>query len=241
MSSLNSVGLVFFATLLLRPSLVAAQSPGNVNGSVKLQTAANGTARAQGFLAPAANPFIAPRNTSIFDEIIVVLDGRTPGPGATQPPAQAVPFKLLGESFERAVLPVVVGSKVAIKNAGPKSPALTSPTNPKLLPGVPVNPGERKNVNISDAEKPVVIRDPESAHITARIIGFKHSHFSTVGPNGSFSIKNVPAGSWKIRLWYRDRWLEKPSASVLVKPGTQSKATVFLKANHLAAATKGKK
>ena len=40
------------------------------------------------------------------------------------------------------------------------------------------------------------------------MVAFPHRFFSRLDSDGRFEIKNVPEGNWKVKLWYRDGYLE---------------------------------
>ncbi len=180
--------------------------------------------KSSGFVRRARNALKAPRPFDPLPHLVVVLEGGTPAPEDTEPPPQMTRYTIIGESFDVPVLPVVAGSAVEIKNNGKGSPRLYSPDMADLVPGDPVSPkGERKTKKLDKAGTSYEIRDRESAHLTGRIAVFPHRYFARVRPDGKFEIKGVPPGTWKIRIWYADGWVEMPAESVEVVAKKEAK------------------
>ena len=193
---------------------------GTVSGSVSLaspQERGEPPVTSEGFVPRARNPLKAPVAFDPRPQLVAVLVGGNAEPGDTKPPGSPVRFKIIGESFEADILPVVVGSKVEFRNEGRNSPRLYSPDNDGFVPGDPISPkGRRDTVEIDTPLKAYEIRDRESAHLSSRVVAFPHKYFSTIGADGSFEIPDVSPGEWKLRFWYRDGWVEMPQESVTV-------------------------
>ena len=198
----------------------AAPGGGSVSGTVQLADAArrpHPPERNQGFVPRAANAIKAPRPQNPLPDLVVVLEGGSPADEDTQPPGQPVRYTIVGESFDVPVLPVVAGSLVEIKNAGRNSPRLYSPDAPDLVPSDPVSPkGERKTKKVGPANKSFAIRDRESAHLEGRILALPSRYFSRVNADGKFEIKDVAPGSYTVKVWYRDGWVNMHTDKVNV-------------------------
>ena len=231
-------GLAFTAVLAAMAPTSFAQPSGTVTGKIAFRGEAPGPDGPVGFLPAAANPFLTATSSSVFDQIVVVIDGAALSGTADKKP---VLFNLLGEGFEERIFPVIAGSQVEIRNSGPKAPALKSPSNPSLFSGVPINPMERKYIRVSDAEKAILITDPNSAHLESRVVGFKSRFFSNVRAGGSFTIRNVPVGTWKVRIWYKDGWIDAATATVKVKPGPANRVSLVLSQKQLSNDSSGTK
>lgn len=205
----------------------AVEGGGTVVGQIALaepEKRGEPPVKSEGFVPRARNALKPPRPLDPTPQLIIVLEGGTVAPEDSEPPGLAVKYGIIGESFDVPVLPVVVGSVVEIQNLGKNSPRLFSPGAEDLVPGDPINPkGERKTKKIDAAEKVFEIRDRESAHLSGRIVAFKHRYFSRVRPDGKFEIKGVPAGAWKIRVWYGNGWLAAPVESVQVDAKRETK------------------
>jgi len=215
------------AVLALAPSAVAAENGGTVSGTVAVGDPAKRgepPIKSAGFVRRARNALKAPRPFDPTPYLVVVLEGGTPAPEDAEPPPQMPRYTIIGESFDVPVLPVVAGSAVEIKNSGKGSPRLYSPDMADLVPGDPVSPkGERKTKKLEKAGTSFEIRDRESAHLTGRIAVFPHRYFARVGKDGKFEIKGVAPGSWKVRVWYVDGWVEMPAETVDVVAKKEAK------------------
>jgi hypothetical protein len=153
--------------------------------------------------------------------MVVVLDGGPVDEADRQPRTSR--YAIIGENFASEMLPVVVGGKVDIKNKGLKSPRLYSKTSKDVVPGDPIlTGGTRSTQAISELGKVIDIRDQDSVHFLAHIVAFEHAYFSVLGYDGSFEIKGVPAGTWKVKVWYRDAWVTNLPATTITIAGKRA-------------------
>ena len=198
---------------------LAAENGGTVVGAIALdEKRAEPPVRSTGFVPRTRNALRPPRPHDPTPHLVVVLEGGTAAPEDTEPPPLSVRYSIIGESFDAPILPVVVGSVVEIQNQARNSPRLYSPGVEGLVPGDPINPkGSRKTKKIDKAGQAFEIRDRESAHLSGRIVAFPHRYFARVKPDGKFEITGVPPGSWKVRVWYADGFLETPVETVQVE------------------------
>lgn len=225
---LAAVAAALAAALALAPLPASAvENGGTVTGTITLADPAKRgepPIKSAGFVRRARNALKAPRPFDPLPHLVVVLDGGTAAPEDTEPPPQMPRYTIIGESFDVPILPVVAGSAVEIKNNGKGSPRLYSPDRSDLVPGDPVSPkGERKTKKLDKAGVSYEIRDRESAHLTGRIAVFPHRYFARVKPDGKFEIKGVPAGTWKIKVWYADGWVEMPAETIEVVAKKEAK------------------
>lgn len=202
------------------PSLTqAAPDGGTVNGVIKLDSpTARGEPdkRGTGFTARINNPLKHPKAFDPLPDLVVVLDGGTPAKEDTQT-ARPFIYRLVGESFEVPVFPVLAGSTVEISNDSKGRPRLYSPDDAGLLDGEAVAPKARRPLKkFGPAYRVVEIRDRESAHLVGRIVALPHLYFARVSDDGKFTITGVPPGTWKVRIWYRDGWAQVPETSIEV-------------------------
>lgn len=214
-----------------------------VTGRVELPPAAQRKAapeRGQGFVPRAKNPLRPPDGLDPRPQMVVVLDGGPVDEADRQPRTSR--YSIIGENFASEMLPVVVGGKVDIKNEGLKSPRLYSRTSKDVVPGDPILPkGTRPTQAISEIGKVIDIRDQDSVHFLAHIVAFEHAYFSVLGYDGSFEIKGVPAGTWKVKVWYRDAWVTNlPETTITIAGKRAPKAAKISLPAKLTTASKDK-
>jgi hypothetical protein len=199
-----------------------------VTGTLKLASPADRgepPERGAGFTERVRNPLKPPRPADPLPYIIVVLDGGTPADEDTKPPGRPAVYRVVGESFDVPVLPVVNGSAVEIVNDGKNAPRLYSPSDDQILDGESIAPRKKRTIkNFGPAFQVLELRDHDSVHLSGTLVAMPHAYFSRVTEEGRFEITGVPAGTWRIRLWYRTGWVELPEILVNVgkKPVDQS-------------------
>ncbi len=213
-----------------------------VTGKVDLPPAAQRKAapkRGQGFVPRAKNPLRPPDGHDPRLQMVVVLEGGPIDEADRKPRASR--YEIIGENFASSMLPVVVGGKVEIRNKGLRTPRLYAPAAEDTVPSDPIlKNGIRPTKAITDKHKPIEIRDHDSVHFLAHIVAFEHAYFSVLGHDGSFEISGVPAGTWKIKVWYQDSWVTNlPATTVTVSKREPKPIRVALPAK-LTTASKGK-
>lgn len=180
-----------------------------------------------GFVPRARNPLKAPKAFDPLPMLVVALEGGPVDAADTKAPNKPVRYQIIGESFEIPLLPVVVGTKLEIENRGTGSPRLYAPGHADLLESDPINPkGVRPAAPIATALSLIEIRDHDSAHLRGRVVAFPNAYFSTVDDSGRFEIEGVPAGTWKVKIWYRDGWVELPESVTVDVPARRSARSV---------------
>lgn len=201
------IALTFIITI--SPDLLhAAPAGSSVVGVLSLPAGKRKKAPTRGmaFVKRAKNPLQDPPGHDPRNEIVVVLDGGKVDEVDRKPHARE--YVIAGENFETDIFPVVIGSKVEIRNKGRKSPQLYSKTIADFLPSEPINPkGIRETKPVTEAHKPIDIRAQDSVHFLGRVVAFEHRYFAVPSFNGRFEIKGVPPGTWTVKLWYRDGWV----------------------------------
>jgi hypothetical protein len=232
--------------LLLTHSPNPAQSAENgssVTGTVALPPVAQrrpAPKRGQGFVPRAKNPLRPPDGDDPRLQMVVVLDGGPVDDSDRKPRSSR--YSIIGENFASEMLPVIVGGKVEIKNLGRKAPRLYSTFAEDIVPSDPINKkGVRPTKAITEKLTPIDIRDHDSVHFLAHIVAFEHAYFSILDDDGNFEIKGVPAGTWKIKIWYRDAWVTNlPATTVTVASKRAPKAVKLTLPAKLTTASKDK-
>jgi len=207
------------ATALLCLGTFAPRSAlaGDVSGTVVLpRKKATPPVRSRGFVERKPNPLMETREYDPRPLMVVVLQGGPVDDAAKEPDRSGVKWQLQGESFNVPLLPIVVGTEIDLKNLGHGSPSLYSPEDAKLIKSEPISPGGVRTIAPKQAGRAYRVRATDSEHLVGRIVAFGDRYFSRVGSDGSFKIKNVPQGKWKVRVWYINGFVPKLDTEVEV-------------------------
>ena len=213
--------LAALALTLAAPAVARADVTGKITVT---GTLGKPPVRGKAFVKRAENPFVLPRPVDPSPYLVVVLERD----GVTPPPARQVGWALLGESFDRPLLPVVAGSEVVINNQGRRSPTLYIEGHPDLLPRSPFNPRGQRGFKPAAAATAYAVRDADSPHLSGLVAVFATPYFATPAPVGKdgdldYAVKDVPDGTYTVRVWYRTGWIDGVSATVEVKGGKASR------------------
>lgn len=185
----------------------------DVTGKVSLTgTAGRPPLRGKAFLARTENPFLGGKMLDPMPYMVVVLIGE----GLPVPPTPQVKWKLLGESFDRPLLPVIAGTDVVIRNDGRRSPSLFIEDNADLLPQTPLNPRGERAFKAGEVGTVHQIRDADTPHLAGAVVVMPTAYFATPGKDGSFTIDTdkLPDGKYTLKVWYRTGWLENVSEEI---------------------------
>ncbi len=173
--------------------------------------------RNRGFLPRMSNPILPPLKYNPTPWIVIVLEPKdTLTPEQQEPPKVPVRYDMIGESFKTPIFATTVGGEVAIRNSGKDTRRIVAPAKPDLLPGDPINPKGDRIVKLDKPYELVELTDPDSPHLSGRLVAFPLRYHSMVDKRGSFTIKDVPAGNWTVRVWYENGWLKMKNQSVTV-------------------------
>jgi hypothetical protein len=176
---------------------------------------------AKGFLDRVENPLAPVRPVPVTPYMIIVLEGD----GKVDAPAQ-VNWDLAGESFARPVVGAPVGAEVVIKNTSKSARNLAALEDAKLLPAGPINRTGSKSFRPSEA-KIYTITDKDAPHLKGVLVAVASKHIAYVDAAGKFDFGDVPEGQYKVRVFYRTGWIDKPDETVNV--GTKGKTEVTVK------------
>jgi hypothetical protein len=209
-----------------------APNGGTITGTVKLGTPTErGPAprRGSGFTDRISNPLKPPKAFDPTPEIVVVLQGGVADPEDTTAGA-AVKYRMIGETFEFPVLPVLTGTSVDVHNDSRFERTFFSADDETAFDS-PVAPKKKRSLKkFGPAGKVLEISVKDSPHITGTVVAFEHAYFSRVDDSGKFEIENVPQGPWKIKVWYRGGWVKMDDVTVDVVANKPVAATVTLPA-----------
>jgi hypothetical protein len=176
----------------------------------------------RGFLDRVENPLATVRPYNITPQLVIVLEGDEK---PVSPPQ--VTWELVGESFARPIVAAPAGSEVVIKNVSRTARTLVAKEDPKLIPSGPINPTGPKSFRVNDAGKVYTIGDPETPHLKGKVIVVNTQYIAYPDDAGRFDITDVPTGHYKLRIWYRDGWLDRSEDTVDIP--AKGKADINLK------------
>ena len=164
----------------------------------------------KGFLDRLENPLAPVRPQPVTTHMLVVLEGD----GKVETPAQ-VNWDLAGESFGRAVVGAPVGAEVVIKNTSKVARNLVAAEDPKLIPAGPINPTGPKSFRPTEPNI-YTIGDKDAPHLKGVLVVVPTKYIATVDASGKFDLGDVPEGQYKLRVFYRSGWIDRPDETVNV-------------------------
>lgn len=179
------------ATLPHRPS------PGTPGGAPK------------GFIERTENPVTPVRPINVTQKMIVVVEG---GDTPVAPPR--VNWYLVGESFSHPVTAAAAGADVVITNQSKTARTLVAKEDPALIDVGPINPSGNKTLHPKEVGKVYTVVDKDAPHLTGKLVVVNTAFIAYPDESGHFEIENMPAGSYKLKLWYGDDWVKRPDDAV---------------------------
>jgi len=219
--------VVFGGWLLASGTAVA----GPVGGKLELPPPpARPQSATKGFIDRVENPLAPARPVSVTPQMVIVLEGEAK-PAA---PGQ-ITWSLVGESFARPVIGVPAGAEVVIRNESRVARSLVAAEDSKLVPAGPINPTGTKSFRPAEPGKVFTIGDADAPHLIGRVVVVNTPYVAYVDENGKFEIPDVAEGAYKLRIYYKDGWLD--SATDVTVSG-KSKTEVNPKVPSLAAPAK---
>jgi len=173
----------------------------------------------RGFLDRVENPLAPVRKVDVTGDMVIVLEGDDK---PVSPPM--VTWELVGDSFAHHVVAAPAGAQVVIKNVSRTARTLIANEDPKLIPEGPINPTGPKSFRVTDVGKVYTIGDPDAAYLHGTLVVVNTQYIAYPDDSGHFEIHDVPAGNYKLRIWYRTGWVERSDDAVTV--GAKGKTTV---------------
>ncbi|MDB4956217.1 MAG: hypothetical protein JWO36_3786 [Myxococcales bacterium] len=161
-----------------------------------------------GFLDRVENPLATVRPYNPTTQMVIVVEGDEK---PVSPPQ--VTWELVGESFSRPIVAAPAGAEIVIKNVSRTARTLVALEDPKLLVGV-INPTGPKSFRVTDAGKVFTITDRDAPHLKGKVVVVNTQFIAYPDESGKFEITDIPAGNYKLKIWYRDNWLERPDDSI---------------------------
>lgn len=116
----------------------------------------------------------------------------------TPPPANPIQ-EIKRKAFSPRVLPVLAGTTVEVANSDSRKHTISSPDGEKYDLET-IAPGQRQTHTFNT---PGVYAQSCSHHpdMVGYVVVLTTPYFALTDDNGAFRIANVPAGTWKLRLW----------------------------------------
>ncbi|MEZ4404195.1 MAG: hypothetical protein R3B06_29505 [Kofleriaceae bacterium] len=156
------------------------------------------------FIPRLDNPLIPVRPLDPRPAMVVVLEPASGELPAGKP--TTVTWDLRGESFARPVVAALVGDTIEIRNQGRGAPVLIADGAPQLLPKKPLNPTDRVAFTPTTAGLVDVV-DTSTPHLRGRAVVLARGRYAYPDAGGKFEFLDVPAGQWKLRVYYAPRSL----------------------------------
>ena len=201
---------------------------GNVTGRLDLPAPPERPPVSQrGFLDRTENPLTPVRLVNVGPHLVAVLEGEA----KPQAPGQ-VPWELGGDAFGKPLLVVPVGAEVLITNTSGTPRTLVALEDPKLIAPGAITPAATKSFRASEP-KLYTVTDKEAPHLRGRVLVVPTPYFALVEvtgakyEHGAFQIPDVAEGSYKLRLFYKDGWIDRSDEPVNVP--AKGKAEVAVK------------
>ena len=82
------------------------------------------------------------------------------------------------------------------------------------------------------------IGDKDAPHLKLKVIVVNTQFVAYPDESGKFEIANMPAGNYKLKIWYGDKWIERPDDSVEVKDKGKTEFNPKIEASAFAPAGK---
>lgn len=170
----------------------------------------------RGFLDRVENPLTPVRPVNVGPYLVAVLEGEA----KPQAPGQ-VQWELGGDAFGKPLLVVPVGAEVLIRNTAGTPRTLVALEDPKLIAPGAITPSATKSFRATEP-KLYTITDKEVPHLRGRVLVVPTPYFAMVevtgakSERGAFQIADVAEGTYKLRLFYKDGWIDRPDEPVTV-------------------------
>ena len=220
--------------LVLTSLSTAAHAGGTLTGKLELPPPPDRPAlEVKGFLDRVENPLAPVKGVAPTQRMVIVALGDEK---PVSPPQ--VVIELLGESFARRVVAAPAGAEVVIKNTSKTARTLVAAEDPKLIPQGPINPTGPKSFRVADVDKVYTISDKDVPHLKLTIVTVNTQFVAYPDESGKFEIANMPAGSYKLKIWYGDKWIERPDDTVEVKDKGKTEFNPKIEASAFAPAGK---
>lgn len=149
-------------------------------------------------------------------DVVVFLENVS---GVFKPPAKKPSIDQKNLIFFPHILPVLVGTTVEFPNNDNVMHNVFSPAKVKKFNLGTYGGGTIREVTF---DKPGVIPLLCNVHaeMSAYVIVLQNPYFTTTGPDGKFSIKNIPPGTYTIKTWHEK--LKAQEKKITISKGKSS-------------------
>jgi plastocyanin len=217
-------GVLIAATMAAAIAGVGAQTPttGTITGRVVLTSRVRGNPIPSNVYQPRA---IAKRDPDAVPEIKNVVVSLKGAPFRGPLTVSHETMTQQGELFTPRVLTITRGSSVDFPNADPVFHNVFSLSSAASFDLGRYPMGKSRSTTFT---KPGLVKVYCHIHsqMTASILVLDHPYFTTPSVDGTFTLRNVPAGTYKVAGWH-ERVGER-TVEVTVEPGGRTAVELYL-------------
>jgi hypothetical protein len=195
---------------LTRPVTVAADAPASVTGVVKVEGVTPTPTRinmssdpncAKAHPSPAmTEDVVTGTDSGLEDAVVFIADGLEGR--MFQPPAEPAVLEQKGCMYKPHVIALQTNQKLSVVNSDSTThnihpmPANNREWNTTQPPGVPIEE------TFARQEIAIPVKCNIHPWMQGYIAVFKHPYFAITGKDGSFTLKDVPPGTYTITVWH---------------------------------------
>ena len=157
----------------------------------------------------AENVVVDPDSKGIANVVVYLYPGRRQKvevhPSYEAAAKEPVAFDNIGCRFEPHIVTLMTGQTLKIGNKD----AVGHNTKMDCLSNAPINPiipaNQTLEQTFSKEERlPVTVSCNIHPWMTARVVIKEHPYMAVSGADGTFEIKNLPAGEWTFQVWHEE-------------------------------------
>jgi plastocyanin len=168
---------------------------------------------------PVGEEVVVNKNGTLKNVLVYVKEGL--GNKKFEPPAKKVEFDQKGCTYIPHVLGIQTGQELEVVNSDPvlHNVHSLSKDNPQFNVGQP-----KQGMRLSRKfDKPEIFKVKCEVHswMNAYMGVFNHPYFAVTGDDGTFSLKNLPAGEYTIEAW-QEKYGPQTAKVKVAATGTQT-------------------